>query len=91
MSAELAERSTLDVDGVPFVVTVQHIRERQSASYKVVVILHAANGAEGYIGELHVNRDTLARADLAEIAVRIMERIIRGDLPPQVGEWSASS
>ena len=86
LSADLAARSPVDIDGVPFVLTVAHIHEPPKQPGKSVVILHATHGAERYIAELHVSSETLARAELVEIAVRTMERIIRDDLPPLVGE-----
>jgi hypothetical protein len=86
LSADLAARSPIDVDGLPFVLTVAHIHEPATQPGKAVVILHATNRAERYIGELHVSSETLARADLADLAVRTMERIIRDDLPPRTAE-----
>jgi hypothetical protein len=86
LSNDLATRSPIDVDGLSFVLTVAHIHEPPLQPGKAVVILHATHDVERYIGELHVSSETLARADLVEIAVRTMERIIRDDLPPLVGE-----
>ncbi len=80
LSRELAARSPLDIEGAPFTVTVTDIRETEPD--KVIVIIHGVHGREHHTGELHISRDTLASDHLADTAIGMMERIIRGDLPP---------
>ena len=83
LSRLLEARSAIDVDGTPHPVWLIEFRDPSPrGAQSVDVLIGARSQSQSYTGELHLTRDRYTDAEIVELAIALMKRIVRGELPP---------
>ena len=87
LAKQLEARSPIEVDGTSFTIWLIDIHEHiPPQPHAVMVLIGAKHADESHTAELHINRKRLSEPDFPDIAIEMIRRIVRGDLPPRARE-----
>jgi len=83
LSRLLEAKSTIDIDETPHAVWLIEFRDPSPIQAQSVdVLIGARSQSQSYTGELHLTRDRYTDQEMVELAIDLMKRIVRGELPP---------
>jgi hypothetical protein len=83
LSRLLETRSPIDIAGTQHAVWLIEFRDASpTGAQSVDVLIGARSQSQSYTGELHLTRDRYTDAEIVGLAIDLMKRIVRGELPP---------
>jgi hypothetical protein len=91
LSRLLEAKSPIDIDGTPHAVWVIESRDPSPLQAQSVVLIGARSQSQSCNGELHLTRDHYTDEEIVELAINLMKRIVRGELPGYLHRHSALS